>query len=50
MNSLEIGILALHGAFKEHKVVLASLYPNINITFVKNTEDLQKTDGLMFFR
>lgn len=51
MNSndvLEIGILALHGAFKEHKSFLSILYPKINVTFVKNEEQLIKTDGLMF--
>ena len=52
MNSvnlpLEIGILALHGAFKEHKSFLASTYPDLNITFVKNEEQLLKTDGLMY--
>jgi len=47
-KNLEIGILALHGAFKEHKSFLASVYPNINISFVKNEDQLQKTDGLMF--
>lgn len=45
--SLTIGILALHGAFKEHKSFLTALYPELNVIFVKNEEQLLKTDGLM---
>lgn len=47
IGSLTIGILALHGAFKEHKSFLTALYPEINVIFVKNEEQLLKSDGLM---
>ena len=48
IDSLSIGILALHGAFREHKVFLLKLYPNLTIIFVKHPDELLQIDGLMF--
>lgn len=42
---MKIGILALQGAFREHKEILDSL--NVENSYVKTVEDLKEIDGII---
>lgn len=42
---MKIGILALQGAFQEHKNILDSL--NVNNSLIKTKEQLEDIDGII---